>query len=144
MGKVDYKIGSILMDYKADALEFFKGDIFALETTGIKIDEVKPGYAKCRLDVERKHLNARNFVMGGAIFTLADFAMAVAAKANGTPAVSLNLNINYVAPASPPVIFAEAKCVKDGRNICFYEIVVANAEGDIVATASGSGYKAQK
>ena len=132
------------MDYKAEAQEFFKGDIFALETTGIEIEDVKPGYAKCRLDIDHRHLNAQNFVMGGAIFTLADFTMAVAANAAGVPAVSLNLNISYIAPASPPSLFAEAKCVKDGRSVCFYEVSVKNAAGNVVATVSGSGFKTQK
>ena len=131
------------MDYKKQAEEFFKGDIFALETTGIKIEAVEPGFARCRLDVEGKHLNARNFVMGGAIFTLADFTMAVAANAGHSDTVSLNLSINYVSPATPPALFAEAKCVKDGKSVCFYEIDVTNAEGKTVATLSGSGFRRQ-
>jgi len=129
------------MDYKKTAEEFFKGDIFALETTGIKIEKVEPGYAKCRLDIEPKHLNARNFVMGGAIFTLADFTMAVAANAGHSDTVSLNLSISYVSPATPPTLFAEAKCVKDGRSVCFYEITVTDASGKTVATLTGSGFR---
>ena len=132
------------MDYKAEAQEFFKGDIFALETTGITIEEVDIDYAKCRLDIDRRHLNARNFVMGGAIFTLADFTMAVAANAGNADTVSLNLNINYLSPASPPALFAEAKCVKSGKTIGFYEVDITDAHGKKVAVVTGSGFRKNK
>ena len=44
----------------------------------VEIEEVDDGYAKCSLEIQPHHLNAANTVMGGAIFTLADFAFAVA------------------------------------------------------------------
>ncbi len=131
------------MDHKQHALDFFAGDNFALEATGIVIEEVDIGYAKCRLDIKDKHLNARNFVMGGAIFTLADFTMAVAANAGRPNTVSLNLDISYIRPGTPPTLFAVAKCVKDGKNVAFYQVEVTDSEGKTVATVSGSGYRLQ-
>ena len=131
------------MDYKAHALEFFKGDNFALEATGIIIEEVDKDYAKCRLDIKEKHLNANNFVMGGAIFTLADFTMAVAANAGHPETVSMNLNINYLSPAKPPVLYAEAKCIKSGRSVAVYEITVSDTDGKNVAIVVGSGFRKQ-
>ena len=129
------------MDYKTEALEFFKGDNFALEATGIIIEEVDKDYAKCRLDIDSRHLNANNFVMGGAIFTLADFTMAVAANAGNPQTVSLNLNIQYLFPASPPVLFAEAKCIKSGKSIGVYEVDVTDGSGKKVAVVTGSGFR---
>ena len=55
----------------------FANDRFATEN-GVVIDEVDDGYAKCSLEIQPHHLNAANTVLGGAIFTLADFAFAVA------------------------------------------------------------------
>ena len=57
--------------------EFFAKDRFATDN-GATIEEVDDGYAKCSLEIQPHHLNAANTVMGGAIFTLADFAFAVA------------------------------------------------------------------
>lgn len=131
------------MDYKQQAVDFFKDDTFAVDTTGIVIDEVDKGYAKCSLKIDERHLNANNFVMGGAIFTLADFTMAIAANAGNPNTVSLNLNINYVSVGKGPVLYAEAKCVKDGRSVCFYEVTVTDAEDKTVATVSGSGFRKQ-
>ena len=128
------------MDYKQWAEKYFSGDIFALETTGIVIEAVDKNYAKCSLCVESKHMNANNCVMGGAIFTLADFTMAIAANAGNVNTVSLGLNINYVNAGRGPKLFAEARCVKDGFNVGFYEITVTDTEGKIVAVLSGSGF----
>ena len=56
----------------------FSNDRFATETTGCRVVEAGPGHAVCELDVCERHLNEKGGVMGGAIFTLADFACAVA------------------------------------------------------------------
>ena len=60
--------------------EFFKNDLYATKLTGIEIVEVKENYAKCKMEITQNHRNAAGGVMGGAIFTLADFCCAVATK----------------------------------------------------------------
>src|SRR5665647_891907 len=62
---------------------FFKKDNFAANS-GIELLEVSPGYAKARMDIGEKHLNALKTVQGGALFTLADLAFAAASNAYGT------------------------------------------------------------
>ncbi len=51
--------------------KFFQKDSFAVNS-GISIDEVGEGYARCSMKVQKMHTNVRGTVMGGAIFTLAD------------------------------------------------------------------------
>ena len=58
--------------------DFFIKDRFAMVTTGIEIVAVDEGYAKCCLKIDDRHVNATGQVMGGAIYTLADFVFAVA------------------------------------------------------------------
>ena len=58
--------------------EFFKDDIFATKMLGAKIEEARDDYAKCSFKIDSNHMNAKGIVMGGAIFTLADFTFAVA------------------------------------------------------------------
>lgn len=55
----------------------FAGDRYATEVTGCEIAAVTPGYARCRMAITPAHRNALGIVMGGAIFTLADFTFAV-------------------------------------------------------------------
>lgn len=71
------------MDLLTKVREQFKKDRFATEATGITIEAVDENYAKCQLIVEEKHMNAAGSVMGGALFTLADFTFAVAANVGG-------------------------------------------------------------
>ena len=70
------------MDWLTTAREIFSHDIYATETTGIVIEEAEPGHAVCSFSIDKRHLNAHNRVMGGAIFTLADFAFAIAANSS--------------------------------------------------------------
>ena len=66
-----------------DARAYFMNDRFAMDTTGIEILDVKEKYAKCSFAVDERHQNATGHVMGGAIFTLADFVFAVAGEEYG-------------------------------------------------------------
>lgn len=78
--------------------EFFKKDLFA-EQTGVELLEVREGYSKARLVITENHLNAGRRTQGGAIFTLADLALAAAANSHGALAFSLSSNITFCAPA---------------------------------------------
>jgi len=129
------------MDYTQKAKDFFKADIYAVETTGIEILEVKPNYAKCRLAITPKHLNAANTVMGGAIFTLADFTFAVAANSGGVMTQSLTAQIAYLNVAKGQTLFAEANCVKDGKSTCYFIVDVTDELGTKVASVSATGFR---
>lgn len=131
------------MNYKEYAEKVFCKDIFSTETLGIKIDTVEPGYAKCSLQIERKHLNMRGNVMGGAIFTLADFAFGVAANIEEVGSVSLSCAINYLRPAVGPVLYAEAKNVKNGKTINFYEVTITDHEDKVIATMMATGFNVE-
>ena len=65
------------------AQEFFKNDLFA-ENAGVVLLEVRKGYSKAKLEIKPEHLNAGARTQGGAIFTLADLALAAAANSHGT------------------------------------------------------------
>ena len=58
--------------------EFFKNDVYASGTTGIEIEDARPGYAKVTLKIDERHINAVDRVMGAVYYTMADFAFAVA------------------------------------------------------------------
>ena len=59
------------------AREFFGKDTYAIVTSGIQIEQVGEHYSKCSMKLTDIHRNAYGGVMGGAIFTLADFTFAV-------------------------------------------------------------------
>ena len=78
----------------------FQNDHFAMDTTGVVIDSAEPGRAVCSLVLEKRHMNENNVPMGGAVFTLADIACAVAANGySEKKTVSQQVSITFLAPA---------------------------------------------
>lgn len=119
--------------------EFFIKDRFAMVTTGIEIEEVGENYAKCSLKVDDRHVNATGHVMGGAIFTLADFTFAVATNHAGTITVTTVSQISYLGTPKGDTLYAETRMLKDGRRNCFLEVVITDNLGNPVANVSTSG-----
>lgn len=117
----------------------FANDRFATEN-GAVIEEVDEGYAKCSLEIQPNHLNAAGTVMGGAIFTLADFAFAVASNWNKPLNVSLTSQITYLGAPKGTHLIAEARKVKEGRSTCYYLVDVNDNLGRAVAHVATSGF----
>ncbi len=120
--------------------EFFINDRFAT-LNGMVIDEIGEKYAVCSVSIQDSHKNGMGGVMGGVMFTLADFAFAVAANKDKPPfVVSLDANIAYLSPCKGDTLRAVATCVKDGKSTCYYDIVVED-DFSVVAKVSVTGYK---
>lgn len=126
------------------ARKVFAQDSFAT-LTGISIDHVDLHQCRCTLLLDDRHRNARGVAMGGVLFTLADFAAAVAANsadlADGTDLhwVSLGANIHYLAPADCPQLVAECKAIKHGRNTALYQTVISDAaQGRVIAVSEST------
>ena len=117
-----------------EARELFAHDVYASELTGVVIDEIGDNYAKCSLILEDKHRNAYGGIMGGAIYTLADLAFAVASNFDKEEAtVSLSTSANFMSASKGNVLYAEARLIKDGRRNCFYEVRVTDDLGKDIA-----------
>ncbi len=128
-------------NYLEKAKKIFEKDIYATQTTKIEIIDVDENYAKCKFDVGDIHKNANNVVMGGAIFTLADFTFAVAANASGNTTVSFSAQITYLSPANNKELIAEAICIKNGKTTCYYEVLVKDETEKQVAKVVVNGFK---
>jgi acyl-CoA thioesterase len=116
-----------------EARLFFQKDKFATETTGIVIENVLENYSKCSLKICEKHMNAANSVMGGAIFTLADFSFAVASNTKDSLTVTASSTINYLGPAKGDSLISECTLIKDGKRVCYYEINICDNLGNKIA-----------
>ena len=119
----------------------FQADRFAVEAAGAVIEEAEPGRAVCALDLRPEHMNANHTPMGGAIFTLADFAFAVAVNSFAERVtVSRQVSITFLSPAKGRRLSAEARCLRAGRTACLYEVKVRDELGTFVAHASVNGF----
>ena len=115
-------------------------DAFAKQL-GIELVEVKPGRAKVRMRVGDEHRNSVGMVHGGVIFTLADYAFAVACNSYGTVAVAVNCHISYLRPPEGEALAAEAEEVSKSRRLGTYDVRVSDGEGNLVAVFRGMAYR---
>ena len=87
-----------------------------------------------------RHKNAYGGVMGGAIYTLADFAFAVASNYDKECAtVSLVGQASFMSATNGNELFATARLLKDGKRNCFYEVTVTDDLNKPVAVVSFTG-----
>lgn len=123
--------------------ERFMLDRFATHG-GCTIEKIEDGYAQCSMTLTENHLNAAKTVMGGALFTLADFAFAVAANWNRPLTVSQSSSISFLGVAKGQRLTAEAQLIKDGRTVCYYTVTITDERGKIVAVATVNGFKKEE
>lgn len=121
--------------------EFFRNDRFASQA-GVELIAIEKGYAKTRLVVGTQHLNAGNTTQGGAIFTLADLALAAASNSHGTLALSLTSNITFLRVSGPgDILTAEAHERYTGKTTGHYQVDVTNQHGKLIATFEASVFR---
>ncbi|OUN12996.1 MULTISPECIES: PaaI family thioesterase [unclassified Flavonifractor] len=119
----------------------FAGDRFATEAAGAAIREAEPGRAVCVMPIRPVHLNANSVPMGGAVFTLADFAFAVAANGfSDRITVTQQVSVSFLSAARGSTLIAEARCLKAGRTTCLYAVEVTDDLGAKVAYLTVNGY----
>ena len=117
----------------------FIHDAFVADGLGAVIDGASYGFARVSMEIQPRHCNALGIPMGGAIFTLADFAFAVAAN-QGRDVVTQASQITFLKAAQGKRLIAEARQVKDGKRVCFYEVKVNDDLGTEVAFVTVNGY----
>lgn len=120
--------------------KIFANDLFATKRCGIRIESVSDEETVCVLDITPEHLNAAGTVMGGAIFTLADFTFAIAANAGKRLTVSLDSHINFLGVAKGTQLIARSHCIKSGHTTCFYRISIGDDLGNQVADVTVTGF----
>ena len=123
------------------AQEFFKDDLFAAQA-GVELLEVSAGYSKARLVIKEQHLNAGRRTQGGALFTLADLAMAAAANAAGRLTLTLSSHINFLrSSGAGDTLMAEARERYVGRTTGCYQVDITNQHGELIATFESSVFR---
>ena len=120
---------------------YFEHDRFATDACGCRVLEASHGHAKCAFTIAEHHLNAQGSVMGGAIFTLADFALAIACNVGENPTVSVQSSIEFLSPAKGECLIATADTDKSGRSLGFYTVDVVDDTGVHVARMTATCFR---
>jgi acyl-CoA thioesterase len=117
----------------------FARDAFA-GGNGMRLVEVRLGYARTEMTVEARHLNAVGILQGGAVFTLADLAFAAASNSHGVVALACQVDITYFKGVSSGRLTATAEEIARTRKLSTCLIRVTDEAGELVALFKGLAY----
>ncbi len=109
---------------------------------GCRITEVDEHHAVAEMTVSAEHLNGGNVCQGGALFTLADLAIAALMNNDGQLTFGISNNIIFVTSAKEgDHLRAEAVHVTNHPKIPSMEVRVTNQTGQLVCHVTGMGYR---
>lgn len=120
---------------------FFSTEDKFARHAGIELVDAGLGWAKASMKIEAFHFNGAGTVHGGAIFTLADFAFAVASNSHGTIAMGINTSMSFVKAALKGTLYAEATEVSRNAKLASYSVTITDDIGDVVAIFQGMAYR---
>ena len=109
---------------------------------GCRLVEVDEHHAIAEMNVTAEHLNGGRVCQGGALFTLADLAIAALMNQSGQLTFGISNNIMFVASAKEgDHLLAEAVFVANHHKIPSVEVRVTNQTGTLICHVTGMGYR---
>ncbi|MFA6472656.1 MAG: PaaI family thioesterase [Candidatus Latescibacterota bacterium] len=116
-------------------------DTFA-QKLDIEIEEALEGRSKVSMPLGEGTANALGNVHGGAIFSLADMALASAANSEGVLSVAIEANIHYMSPCrSEGILYAIGRKIHETRRLGYYHVEVFQKEGEPIAIIQAMVYR---
>lgn len=117
------------------------GDHFA-DSCGIRLTDIREGYARAEVKVTTRHLNAAGVCQGGVYFTLADLAFAAVMNSHGQITLGIQNSITFVKSAKEgDTLTAEATEIVNHHKLPFCEIKIMNQDGELLCVVTGSAYR---
>jgi acyl-CoA thioesterase len=103
---------------------------------GIRLEQVRPGYARASMTVGPQLLNTVGTAHGGATMALLDVVHAAVSNSHGTVAVAQDVHTEFLSPgAEGDVLVAEGVEVHRSSRTAVYRIDARAQDGRLVATA---------
>ena len=116
-------------------------DTFA-KKMGIEILEAADGRSRVVMPLDEGTANALGNVHGGAIFALADMALASASNSEGVISVAVQANIHYLAPCvSEGKLYATAEKVGETRRLAYFRIEIIRPDDTVIASCQAMVYR---
>ena len=123
-----------------------ENDHFAKEN-GMVITRLEEGLSEAVLTASKRHFNGVGIIMGGALFTLTDFAFAAGLNSFGFRAVGMNASTAFLKPGKgiPGAKFtARAKLVSKTRRTGVFDVNVYDEENRLLAHSLMTGFITEK
>ena len=124
--------------------QIFERDPFA-KMLHMRLLEWGPGYAKTAVTLTEEMQNFHFSANGGLVFSLADYAFAVASNSHGQVAVGINTHMAFTAAGKVgEELICTAKEVNKGGRLAVYQMEVHNEAGELKARMEGTVYRMKK
>ena len=111
------------------------------ELLGIRPGESADGVGTAFMTVEDKHRQRAGVVQGGILVALADYAFFRACRSvlkEGEHAVTIELKLNFIAPARDGELTARSAIKNRGGRIIVGDMEIFGADGTLIATGIGT------
>ena len=106
------------------------------------ISEVGAGFSVMEIDLAQKHLQPFGFVHGGVFASIIDAAsfwsLFYGIEDQDTGVTTVDLKLNYLAPAVSGRLIAKGRQIKLGRTLGYADAEVTNSEGRVLAHGSST------
>lgn len=108
---------------------------------GMKLTEVRLGYAKGTVPMKKEHQNVYGGMHGGCVFSMADTIAGIAAATYGHMVTTIDTNFNYLeAIRDTTEVVCEAKVVRHGGRITVLTVEVFDDKGKLVCNGGFTYY----
>jgi acyl-CoA thioesterase len=110
----------------------------ASQWLGMRLQEVRPGYARLVMRVTENMVNGQKVCHGGLIFALADSSFGFACNSHNQHALAASCSIDFLAPAElGHELTAEANETAHAGRTRVYDVRVTNQDGKLIAVFRG-------
>lgn len=114
----------------------------ASQALGMRILEIRPGYARLAMTVREDMVNGHQLCHGGLIFTLADSAFAFACNTYDLVTVASAASIEFLLPGRlGDELTAIAEERSRAKRSGVYDVSVSNQQGECVALFRGRSHQ---
>jgi uncharacterized protein (TIGR00369 family) len=107
------------------------------ELLSMKMVDVGIGFSLLEIDLEKKHLQPFGFVHGGVFASIIDaaafWAIFYDIEDQNAGATTVDLKLNYLAPAVSGKLIAKGKQIKLGKTLGYAEARVTDEDGRLLA-----------
>lgn len=124
-------------------LKFFNDNDHFAKENGMVVTRLEEGASEAVLTASERHFNGVGIIMGGALFTLTDFAFAAALNSFGFRAVGMNASTSFLKPGKgvPGAKFtARATLVSKTRRTAVFDVNVYDDENRLLTHSIMTGF----
>jgi uncharacterized protein (TIGR00369 family) len=106
------------------------------ELLSMEINSLAPGQSSLEVTVQKKHLQPFGMVHGGVYSSVVDAAAFWAVYPlleEGVGLTTVELKLNFLAPASEGYLVAKGRSLRTGKTLCLAEASIVNRKGALLA-----------